>query len=111
MSLPRRWLARFLDEAFAEPQREHRAPERFHSKTHARRRALASMAPRGLTLGAPLLRREQRWSKGTGELVALVRGLAVVADPVDLVGDVLDEPGTTPAEAARRRTLALASAL
>ena len=83
MSLPRRWLARFLDEAFAEPQREQRAPARFHSKTHARRRVLASMAERGLTLGAPLLRPEQRLSKGAGELVALVRWLAVVADHED----------------------------
>lgn len=110
MSLPRRWLARFLDEAFAQ-HADPRAPERFRTRTHAKRIVLASMDHRGLALGAPLLRRDQKLSKGTGELAPLVRWLAVIADHVDLVGHVLDEDGTAPAEAARRRTLALASAL
>jgi hypothetical protein len=110
MSLPRRWLARFLDEAFAQ-HGEPRARERLKSRAHARRLVLASMDHRGLALGAPLLRRDQKLSKSAGELAPLVRWLAVIADHVDLVGHVIDEDGVAPAEAARRRTLALASAL
>jgi hypothetical protein len=110
MSLPRRWLTRFLDEAFARPSPE-RAPERLQTRARARRLVLASMHHRGLALGAPLLRREQLLSKEAVELVSLVRFLAVISDHVDLVGHVLDEPDTPQPVAAARRTTALAVAL
>lgn len=110
MSLPRRWLARFLDEAFARPSPE-RAPERLRTHARARRLVLASMSHRGLSLGAPLLRREQVLSKEAVELVGLVRWLAVLADHVDMVGHVLDAPGVSPAVAAARRSTALSAAL
>jgi hypothetical protein len=108
-------LARFLDEAFAtstqRPSRIALARDEKSARTHARRALLASMAERGLDLGAPLMRSEQQLSKNTGELASLIRWLAVVADEVDLIGHLLDEPGVSPAEAVRRRTSALAGAL
>lgn len=110
MSLPRRWLAQFLDEAFTRPPPA-RAPERVKSRARARHVVLASMSHRGLALGAPLLRREQLLSKEAVELVALVRWLAVVADHVDLVGHVLDEPDVPSRVAAARRATALSVAL
>jgi hypothetical protein len=110
MSIPRGWLGRFLDEAFARTMPE-RAPERTRTRTRARRLALASMHHRGLSLGAPLLRREQALSKEAVELVALVRWLAVLADHIDLIGHVLDEDGLSAAQRASRRSQALAVAL
>ncbi len=109
VTAPKHWLAQFLEEAFARPVA--RAPERFRTRVHARRLVLASAHHRGLALGAPLLRREQQLSKGAGDLIALVRWLAVLADHVDLVGHVLDAPGTSPADAAARRARALGAAL
>lgn len=111
MSIPRRWLARFLDEAFARPPPPRRVDERLHTRTRAKRVVLASMHHRGLSLGAPLLRREQLLSRDAGELLPLVRWLAVVADHVDLCGHVLDGHGLSPAEAAQRRNRAFAAAL
>jgi hypothetical protein len=110
VTLPRRWLARFLEEAFGKTV-DDRVTERFRTRTMARRIVAASMYNRGLAFGAPLLRREQHLSREAGELVPLVRWLAVMADHVDLVGHVLDEPSTTPAEAARRRVQAFACSL
>lgn len=111
MSIPRRWLARFLDEAFSRPPPPRSAEERVHTRTRAKRVVLASMHHRGLSLGAPLLRREQLLSREAGELLPLVRWLAVVADHVDLCGHVLDETGLSPAETARRRSRAMSAAL
>lgn len=107
----RRWLARFLDEAFSRPPPPRSADERVRTRSRARRVVLASMSHRGLSVGAPLLRREQLLSREAGELLPLVRWLAVLADHVDLVGHVLDEKGTTPAEGARRRGRAMSAAL
>jgi hypothetical protein len=107
----RRWLAGFLEEAFGRAPPARMSTERVRTRTRAKRLVLASMHERGLSLGAPLLRREQLLSRDAGELLPLVRWLAVVADHVDLCGYVLDEPGLSPAEAARRRSRALAAAL
>lgn len=111
MSIPRRWLAHFLDEVFARAPLPRSTVERVRTRSRAKRVVLASMHHRGLSMGAPLLRREQLLSRGAGELLPLVRWLAVVADHVDLCGHVLDEHELSPAEAARRRSRALAAAL
>lgn len=106
----RRWLARFVDEAFTRPPVE-RPPEKARSRLHARRVVLASLAHRGMSLGAPLLRREQALSRDAGELVPLVRWLAVLADHVDLAGHVMDAPDVPRADAATRRARALGAGL
>ncbi|MBI1948292.1 MAG: hypothetical protein HYS27_21575 [Deltaproteobacteria bacterium] len=106
----RRWLPRFIDEAFARPSVE-RPPERIRSRLHARRVVLASLAHRGMSLGAPLLRRDQLLSKDVGELLPLVRWLAVIADHVDLVGHLLDAPDAVPAERSVRCARAFSAGL
>ncbi len=106
----RRWLPRFIDEVFARPSVE-RPPERIRSRLHARRVVLASLAHRGMSLGAPLLRRDQVLSRDVGELLPLVRWLAVVADHVDLAGHLLDAPDATAAERSVRCARAFSAGL
>ncbi len=106
----RRWLPRFIDEAFERPSVE-RPPDRARSRLHARRVVLASLAHRGMSLGAPLLRREQALSRDAGELIPLVRWLAVVADHIDLMGHVLDGPEVSSGERSTRRARAFSAGL
>jgi LETM1-like protein len=108
VSLPRGWLQRMLVEAFE--RRAGGPPERLRTREHARRLALASLDHRGLLYGAPVLRREQSISRDAGELLLLVRWLAVVADHVDLIGRVLDDDAH-PEHAIDNRVRALACAL
>jgi hypothetical protein len=134
MSLPRRWLAGLIDEALASPSpdedvraaslarpsaqgRERRfgpAPQSegsvdtARSTTRARRLIAAAHFHRGLAFGAPILRSAQVLSKEAGELLALVRFLAVLADQVDLVARTLD---VVPTREARARAFTTALAL
>jgi hypothetical protein len=109
VTLPRGWLRRFLAECFARGATGPR--ERLLTRAHARRVVSASLDHRGLGFGAPLLRREQKISKDAGELILLMKWLAVLADHVDLVGRVLDEEGVPRAEAVDRRVRAFAASL
>ena len=110
MSLPRRWLARFLDEVFG-PTGSIADDAPRGSRQRVRRVVAASFAHRGLAFGAPLLRREQQISRDAGDLVRLVRWLAVIADHIELAGRMLDDAGLPAAERRARRRRALGAAL
>jgi len=61
---------------------------RFRSVTRSRRLALAMLAARGLTYGAPQLRREQILARGVAEFLPIIRMVAVVADVVNVAADL-----------------------
>lgn len=111
MSVPRHWLARFVDEAFTRGPSGLPRAVRSDARRRARRDARASFFHRGLAFGAPLLRKSQALAKDVDEIKVLVAWLAVVADHVDLVGHHLDEHDLSPTQRLARRAQALSVAL
>lgn len=97
MSVPRRWLLHLLDESLSAPApapplaataTSTTTEPRFRSLVRARRVALAMMHARGLTYGAPQLRRDQALARDVRELFPIIRMLAVVADVVNVAADL-----------------------